>query len=369
VASLQLPSIDRIPGGRGFASLSRRVRTLIVAAVLFLILFVLALTLPVPYVILSPGPTYNTLGTDSFGNVIIKIDGKTPNKTSGHLNMTTVSVTSQPISAFQAVTGWLLNDEVVVPRTAVYEPGKSQKQTDQQNTQDFITSQDSAKVAALCELGFPKAFGVVTVRADGPSHGVLLPGDQLVSVAGRPADTSAKLTAVLQTQKPGTKVPVVVKRQVKGSSGIKTANLEVTLTTPPKGEKGARLGIEVSETCLAPFSVDLGLANQIGGPSAGLMFALGIMDKVGSVDLTKGRFIAGTGTIDASGKVGAIGGIALKMIAAKNKGASVFLAPADNCADVVKATPAGLKVVKVDTLHHAVQDLINIEKGQSVPGC
>ncbi len=145
--------------------------------------------------------------------------------------------------------------------------------------------------------------------------------------------------------------------------------MQVTLGPPPKGKQGARFGIEVSTTCLAPVTIDLGLANQIGGPSAGLMFALGIMDKIGSQDLTKGRFIAGTGTIDATGKVGPIGGIQLKMIAARDKGASVFLAPAGNCSDVRKATPAGLKVVKVDALHGAVQDLLKIEKGRSVPGC
>jgi PDZ domain-containing protein len=99
------------------------------------------------------------------------------------------------------------------------------------------------------------------------------------------------------------------------------------------------------------------------------MFALGIMDKVGTVDLTKGRFVAGTGTIDTTGKVGPIGGIQLKMIAAKDKGASVFLAPAGNCADVRKATPSGLKVVKVSTLHDAVQDLLKIQRNQPVPGC
>ena len=113
----------------------------------------------------------------------------------------------------------------------------------------------------------------------------------------------------------------------------------------------------------------LGLANQIGGPSAGLMFALGIIDKIGTEDLTGGKFIAGTGTIDEKGKVGPIGGIQLKMIAAHNKGATVFLAPAGNCGDVRKATPSGLQVVKVSTLHEAVQDLLDIQKGVSVPGC
>ena len=168
---------------------------------------------------------------------------------------------------------------------------------------------------------------------------------------------------MLSALKPGTSVAVEVVRQGK------SVTTDVTLTTPPKNAKGARLGITVADTCLAPFTVDLGLGNQIGGPSAGLMFALGIMEKVGSVDLTKNRFVAGTGTIDGNGKVGPIGGIQLKMIAAKRKGASVFLAPAGNCGDVRNDTPHGLNVVKVSSLHGAVQDLLAIEKGQPVPHC
>jgi PDZ domain-containing protein len=149
----------------------------------------------------------------------------------------------------------------------------------------------------------------------------------------------------------------------------KPATLNVTLGKPLKGRTGGSLGITVADGCLAPFTVDLGLGNEIGGPSAGLMFALGIMDKVGDEDLTGGRFIAGTGTIDPKGNVGPIGGIQLKMIAARNKGATVFLAPAGNCDDVRKATPHGLQVVKVSTLHDAVQDLLKIKQGQPVPGC
>ena len=111
------------------------------------------------------------------------------------------------------------------------------------------------------------------------------------------------------------------------------------------------MGVNVAAGCVAPFQVDLGLADQIGGPSGGLMFALGIMDKVGPDDLTAASEIAGTGTIDATGAVGAIGGIQLKMIAARRAGATVFLAPATNCADVRGNIPKGLNVVKVDSLH------------------
>jgi PDZ domain-containing protein len=99
-----------------------------------------------------------------------------------------------------------------------------------------------------------------------------------------------------------------------------------------------------------------------------MMFALGIIDKVGE-DLTGGRFIAGTGTIAPDGAIGPIGGIQLKMIAARNAGATVFLAPSGNCGDVSGNIPDGLQVVKVSTLHGAVQALEDIEKGRSVPSC
>jgi PDZ domain-containing protein len=364
VSRLALPSIERVPGGRAFASLSRRVRTLAVAGILFVVLFVLALTMPVPYVVLSPGPTYNTLGTDDNGNTIVVIDGRKPTHTSGHLNLTTVSISSTSLTAFQAITAWLNSDEVVVPKASIYPPGTSEQKTNEQNTQDFLSSQDSATAAALCELHYPKGFGVLKVNADGPSHGVLQPGDFLRTVDGKPAGSVDALSAALATESPGKTVPLTITRDAK------PAELDVKLGPPLKKKKnGASLGIVVANGCLAPFTIDLGLGNQIGGPSAGLMFALGIMDKVGTVDLTKGRFIAGTGTIDSAGKVGAIGGIQLKMIAAKNKGASVFLAPAGNCGDVRKATPHGLKVIKVSTLHSAVQSLLDLQEGKPVVGC
>ncbi|MEO9139466.1 MAG: PDZ domain-containing protein [Jatrophihabitans sp.] len=363
MARLRLPSADQVPGGRQFAGLSRRIRTLIVSGVLFVALFAAVFTLLVPYVVLQPGPTYNTLGNDDSGAQIIVIGGRTANKTSGNLNMTTVGINTDSVTPFQALIGWLDSQEVVVPRSAVYPPNESDQQTNQQNTQDFVTSQDNATAAALCELKYPKAFGVLRVPDKSPSTGVLKPGDVLVSINGEPAGNADTLRTVLSSLPAGSSAKVVVKRDGKQLTE------QVTLKAPPAGEKGGRLGIEVSTSCLAPFSVKLGLASQIGGPSAGLMFALGIIDKVGPFDLTNGRFIAGTGTIDPQGNVGPIGGIALKMIAAKQKGASVFLAPAQNCTDVRKATPPGLKVVKVSTLHGAVQDLLKIEKGQSVAGC
>jgi PDZ domain-containing protein len=99
------------------------------------------------------------------------------------------------------------------------------------------------------------------------------------------------------------------------------------------------------------------------------MFALGIVDKVGTQDLTNGRFIAGTGEITSAGVVQPIGGIQLKMIAARRAGATVFLAPQGNCGDVRGAVPKGLDVVKVTNLHDAVDDLFKLRQGGAVPHC
>jgi PDZ domain-containing protein len=154
---------------------------------------------------------------------------------------------------------------------------------------------------------------------------------------------------------------------------IKRAGTPMTVAvklSPPQGTgTSPRLGITAGQQCFAPFNVDLGLADQIGGPSAGLMFALGIVDKVGSTDLTGGRFIAGTGEIQPDGKVLPIGGIQLKMIAARRAGASIFLAPDSNCGDVRGAAPSGLEVIKVTSLQDAVTELTAAKDGRAVPHC
>ena len=355
---------------RSFVSaISRRVRTLIVAGLLFLVLLVLALTLPVPYVVLSPGPTYNTLSTyqvSGQNQSIIGIIGRTPNKTTGNLNLTTVSYSTAKLTVFDALSAWLQKDEVVVPRSSLFPPGESTDQVNSQNTADFSQSQDDATLAASCLLGYPKVFGVLGATAKGPSDGKLQRADVLISVDGKPTTTYPELKSVLSGESAGATVPVVVTR-----AGVRRTVM-ITLGAPPKGATGASLGIEVPPTpeCLTPFSVDLGLGNQIGGPSAGMMFALGIIDKVGKADLTQGRFIAGTGTIDGSGNVGPIGGIQLKMIAARQAGATLFLAPKDNCTDVRGNIPGGLQVVSVSSLKQAVSDLEDTPaQAATLPGC
>ncbi|MEP6851493.1 MAG: S16 family serine protease [bacterium] len=342
--------------------MSRRVRTLVVGGVLLLVLAVLAIALPVPYVVLSPGPTINTLGSYD-GQKIILLNGRTEKSTSGNLNLTTVSITTGRVSVFQALSGWLAGDRVVVPRETIYPPGTSQKQVAQQDAADFSNSQTSAEGAALCELKYPRYFGILGTSKDMKPADALKYGDKLISLNGRPVGTRAQLESVLAAQNAGSAGVVVVERR-----GIRTT-VRLTLLPPASGRSGARMGVSVADSCFAEFDVDLGLNDAIGGPSAGMMFALGIMDKVGPADLTGGRFVAGTGTIDLDGAVGPIGGIQLKMIAARRAGATLFLAPAGNCNDVRGNVPNGLAVAKVSTLHDAVQALAAGKAGTAVAGC
>jgi PDZ domain-containing protein len=344
--------------------MSRRVLTLITGAVLLLALLVGGSQLPVPYAELGPGPTLDTLGVDQTGQQIIRVKGdKEPAKTTGHLNLTTVSV-RDGLDLLGAMRGWLDPERAVVPREEIFPPGQTQQQTDQKNTQDFVTSQNSAELAALAYLDKTKVV-VSQVPADSPSHGRLAAKDTITKVQGTAVGDVADLGKVLGATTPGTTVTVDYVRAGKpGRATVTTAK-----GTDENGKSRAVLGVGVTLESTAPFAVKIALDNQIGGPSAGLMFALGILDKLGPVDLTGGRFIAGTGTIDVSGVVGPIGGIPLKLIAAKDKGATAFLVPSGNCAEASRRPPAGLTLIKVDSLSGAVTALEELRSGKPTPRC
>jgi PDZ domain-containing protein len=203
---------------RVFAALSRRLRTLIVAGLAFFVLLILSLTMPVPYVVLTPGPTFNTLGTDNSGNTIIVISGTKQNKTTGNLNMTTVDVTTQKQTVFDVLTAWLASDQVVVPRSSIYPPGQTQQQVNQQNTDDFTESQDNAVAASSCELGYPHEFGVSTVDSAGASYNKLKPADLFESINGAKITTSASLTSELSKLSPGTTVSLGILREGKAQT-------------------------------------------------------------------------------------------------------------------------------------------------------
>lgn len=343
--------------------MSRRVLTLITGAVLLLALVVGGSQLPVPYAELGPGPTLDTLGVDQSGQQIIRLTGKDPAKTTGHLNLTTVSVRDR-LDLLGAMRGWLDPERAVVPREEIFPPGQTQQQTDAKNTQDFVTSQNSAELAALAYLDETKIV-ITQVADDSPSHGKLAAKDTITAVQGTPVGDVTDLGKVLGATAPGTTVTVDYLRDGKPGS----AKITTTKGTGEDGKTRAVLGVGVSLESTAPYQVKIALDDRIGGPSAGLMFALGILDKLGPDDLTGGRFIAGTGTIDVTGEVGPIGGIPLKLIAAKDKGATAFLVPSGNCAEASRNPPAGLDLIKVDTLTGAVNALEALKAGKPTPHC
>jgi PDZ domain-containing protein len=311
--------------------------------------------------VLSPGPTINTLGQQDRKDIIV-VKGHPVAKTSGELRLTTVSVDTQDTTVLGALRGWLASDQVVVPHDSIYPPGKSEKQVNEEDKQDFTESQDFATAAAACELGYPRGVKVGSVNSDSPNRALLKADDRFMSLNGVPIASDASLRTVLGTLKQGTKVPAVI------SSNGRNETVSLTLAAPETAGGLPRIGISLIEGCLPPFKVTLGLPG-IGGPSAGLMFSLGILDKIGQDDLTHGKVIAGTGTIDPNGKVGEIGGIQLKMLGARRAGATIFLAPAGNCPDVRNSIPKGLTVVKVPTLHDAVTSLDSLAKGGTAPHC
>jgi Lon-like protease len=341
-------------------AVNRRISTLLVALVPIVAFGVLLSLVTVPYVSLGPGPTFNTLG-DVDGKQVVDIEGTEVHPTSGHLNMTTVSQRDD-LTLGQALTLWMSGREQLVPRDLVYPPDKSKEEIDKANTTDFKQSENSAEYAALSYLKYPSAVTVETISDPGPSVGKLQRGDAIDAVNGKPVANLDQFTALLKATKPGDRL-VLDYRRKNAPAGVAT----VILGSNPDRDYGY-LGVGVLDAPWAPFSIDFNLAN-IGGPSAGLMFSLAVVDKLTTGDINDGKFVAGTGTIDSEGKVGSIGGITHKMLAAHEAGASVFLVPADNCDEAKSAHEDGLELVKVDSLSQAIDALRALSAGGEPPRC
>ncbi|MEU4676758.1 PDZ domain-containing protein [Micromonospora sp. NPDC023737] len=323
----------------------RRGLTVLLGALLTALLSIGVLGAPIPYVVLGPGPTVNTLGAEN-GKEVIQVSGRATSTSAGQLRLTTVGV--QPsVKLRSAITGWFSKDEAVVPRELIYPPGESQQQVEQRNAEDFEASQTSAETAALRELGFPVQVVVKAVTGGGPSAGMLKPGDVLTSVDGQPVPVAVRLTELIRAKPAGSTLTI----------GYTRDGVPATARITSREQDGSpRIGVEIEQKQPHPFNLSIDL-EDIGGPSAGLMFALGIVDKLTPADLTGGIVIAGTGTIDDEGKVGPIGGIAQKLVGAKHAGAKVFLVPADNCAEAVRNPQPDLPLIRVGSLDEALTAL------------
>lgn len=336
------------------------------AALLLVALVTVAFTVPMPYVVLSPGVTENTLGTYR-GKPVITISGHPTYPTSGHLDLTTVSVTSPDYEPRlpQILQAWWSGREIVLPREAVYPPEQTATEVKQENEQQMVGSQDAAVVAGLTEAGVDALKVKVRAVVDGaPADGELEKGDVIASVDGTAVETTDDAVSAISGRSPGDVVTLGIERQGQPQ------DIQLTTEPSPEDPQTARVGIELEN--VLPFEVDIELGQDIGGSSAGLMFSLAVYDLITPGELTGGRFIAGTGTIDVAGNVGVIGGIQQKIAGAYESGATVFLVPSGDCAEASQSDLADdVELVEVSTISDAVDALQALDSGHeaAVPLC
>jgi PDZ domain-containing protein len=307
--------------------------------------------LPSPYVIQQPGPIYDTLGTtevDGEEIPLITIPDEETFPTDGSLDLLTVSALGRPGRTpgwLDVAAAWFDPRRAVVPIESVFPPGLSEDDRNAVNEAQMVDSQQDAIAAALVELGydFPRDVVVQGIGEGTPAEGVLEEGDVIVAVDGAEVHSVDELRTALREH--GTETPA----QLEVLRDGETLSLEAT---PEAVEGQAVLGVGVRMRYEFPIDVEIRL-DDVGGPSAGMMFALGIVDKLTPGAMTGGEMVAGTGTIDSDGSVGGIGGIRQKLWAAKDHGADLFLAPEANCDEVVGHVPEGLEVLAVSSLDEA----------------
>jgi Lon-like protease len=322
--------------------------------------------LPSPYVIEQPGPVYDTLGVAEHEGEevpLIEIPDAETFPTDGELNLLTVTVLGRPGQTpnwLDVLGAWFDRTRSVVPVEAIFPPGVTDADRDAQNTAAMVDSQQDAIAAALVELGydFPRDVTVAGVLDDSPAAGVLEEGDIITEVNGTAVNSVDELRAAVRENGGGTPASLLV---------VRDGEEQVIEVTPVERDGSVVLGVGVRMDYEFPVDVELQLDN-VGGPSAGMMFALGIIDKLTPGAMTGGEIVAGTGTIDSAGEVGAIGGIRQKLWGAEDAGADWFLAPASNCDEVTGHVPDGLDVFEVSTLDEARTIVDAIGEGADTSG-
>jgi PDZ domain-containing protein len=344
--------------------MSRRSLATAIAVPLLVGLWVAAALLPVPYVTYHPGSTTDML-SEMGGKERIQVSGHPAyyDDESGALRMTTVSVTppQEDVSIFEALTAWVSKEEAVEPYLAVYDKGETDKQSDTEGAVDMVSSQDAAIVVALDQLGYHLTphVQVTDVVAGAPADGRLRQGDRVLEVNGTKVTSTKNVVDAADTGKPMT---IVVRRDGKR---------ETVRVTPRKTADGPRIGISVGPAYDFPFDVTVLIDPRIGGPSAGLMFSLAIYDTLTPGPLTGGHDIAGTGEIRPDGTVAPIGGIAQKVVGARDAGAQLFLVPDANCAEALGAPRGDMRLVRVKTMPDALASIQNFVKDPdaTLPSC
>ena len=326
----------------------------------FIALVLLAFLVPTPYVLLSPGEPQNIL------TKAISISGAEVFPSKGKLSVTSVMVTNPDsyMTGFDVLYGWVRGEQAVLPRVEIYPENESTVESTQQGAADMQQSQVNATAAALTLLGYKGETKLLVNSINDKTDAVnnLKIKDQLIAVEGTTLTSASQVINLLKSKKPGDILNLTVLR------GASENPLQVKIKLSAREDGSAFIGITISTEQKFPITVKIKL-DETGGPSGGLIFALGIIEKLGSEDLLRGRNIAGTGTITDTGEVGPIGGITEKIIGAKKDGVEIFLAPIDNCSDI--SSPdlfKGIQIVPVSTLTQALS-VLRAPTGAKLAAC
>ena len=324
---------------------SRLVGTFLVLVLIF------ALVLPLPYVIFRPGTPDNVLGKMISVPASFTSEDVAGRDKDGRLYLTTVYVTTPRTKVLGAeiLYAWIRGDQSVYPRSSVYPDGSDPKRIRSQEKLEMTTSQQSAIYNALTFLGYEveTRARVVEILEQSDATGRLKIGDVILRVDGKKVASAAEIVELVRAKSPGDQITMEIERD---GETLTYEGIELIAN-----EQGSAIGIFLTVDFDSPVDIEIDIKNT-GGPSAGMIFTLGIIEKMTGEDLIRGRRIAGTGTIDIQGRIGAIGGIESKLIGARGSGATIFLAPVDNCDDI-SHIPDGLQVIPVATLKEAVEIL------------
>jgi len=334
-----------------------RQRVIAGVGVLALIGLVFALNFyRLPVVALSPGPTEDVLAR-------LKVEGSRVYHSEGKLYLTSVGVDDN-VRFYEALLDMANRDVELVPRAQLYPDEQDSSEIDRENATLMDRSKETATVVALREVGYdiePSGVEITQVVSGAPADGKLRPGDKIREVDGRAVDSTEQVRKAITGHEVGERVRFRVDRD-------KDEKAVTVKAEEADGEP--RVGIVLRDLFPElPVKVTIETENNIGGPSAGLMFTLSIIDKLTAEDLTAGRRIAGTGAMDLDGGIGAVGGVAEKLIAVDRQGVSTFLIPAENCDSVRGRIPDGLRLVKVSTIKEALRFLRDPKVAATAPGC
>ena len=350
-------------------------------AVLALIGLVFALNFyKLPVVALSPGPMEDVLSQ-------LKVQGSTVYDSKGKLYLTSVGIDDN-VRFYEALLDMANHDVELLPRNLVYPATQNDEEIDRENAELMDRSKETATVVALREVGYdiePSGVEITRVIAGAPAHGRLKPTDRILEADGRPVHSTEQVRAAIRSHKAGERVSFKIERvgrtstvavplqQVDGEPrvGVLLRDVFPALPVTPQQVDGEpRVGILLRDVFPSlPVKVSIETQNHIGGPSAGLMFTLSIIDKLTEEDLTAGRRIAGTGEIALDGGVLPVGGVAEKLVAVHRMGVKTFFIPEGNCDGVRGRVPKGLRLVKVAKVKDALRFLRDPKVAATAPGC